>query len=278
MSPSPQDRINQAWYAEPWSLAGLAELQGFTDEGERAAFWRLVDAMRGRAVLDLGVGPGRTVPLLRALSADYVGLDYLPAMVAAARARHPQADIRLGDARDLGGFEDGRFDLVVFSYNGIDSVSHEDRQRVLAEVRRVLAPGGVFWFSTLNLAGPALRCRPWRPRRPRRPQRALGWLRYAAQWLQGWSRVPAHLRAYRRGLRLARQGEGWAIAPFFPGEWRLVVHYTSLARQLADLADAGFAAAATEAYDSGTGRRLGLPGQPADELNAVFAFNLLTRR
>ncbi len=278
MSPSPQDRINQARYAEPWSLAGLAALQGFTDEGERAAFWRVVDTMRGRAILDLGVGPGRTVPLLRAMSADYVGLDYLPAMVDAARARHPQADIRLGDARDLAGFNDGRFDLVVFSYNGIDSMSHEDRRRVLAQVRRVLAPGGVFWFSTLNLDGPAFRARPWRPRPPRRPRRALGWLRYAAQWLLSWTRVPSHLRAYRRGLRLARQSNGWAIAPFFPGEWRLVVHYTSLARQLADLADAGFSVEATEVFDSGSGRRLGLRDEPADDLAAVFAFNLLATR
>lgn len=273
MSLSPQDRINQAWYAEPWAQAGLAELQGFTDEGERAAFWRVADAMRGRPILDLGVGPGRTVPLLRALSADYVGLDYLPAMVAAARARHPHADIRLGDARDLAGIGDGRFALVVFSYNGIDSISHEGRRQVLAEAFRVLQPGGVFWFSTLNLDGPACRRRPWQPLPPRRPRSALGWLRYGVQWLRAWLRVPAHVRAYRRGLRWRQQGEGWAVAPFFAGEWRLLVHYTSLARQVDDLVAAGFAPAPL-VFEGEWGQPVG----PADPLREVFAFNVLATK
>lgn len=274
MSLSPQDRVNQACYADPWAVQGLAELQGFTDEGERAAFWHLADTVRGQPILDLGVGPGRTVPLLRALSADYVGLDYLPTMVDAAQRRYAAvADIRLGDARDLGAFADGRFALVVFSYNGIDSVSRADRQRVLAEAFRVLRPGGVFWFSTLNLAGPAYRHRPWRPLPPRRPRRALGWLRYGVQWLQAWSHVPAHTRAYQRGLRLGQQGEGWAVAPFFPGGWRLLVHYTSLARQLADLAEAGFAPA-PRVFESEQGRAVG----PGDALDAVFSFHLLATR
>lgn len=273
MNPNEQDRVNQAWYADPWSVDGMARRQGFTDEGERSAFWRIADEMRGRPILDLGVGPGRTITLLRALSADYVGIDYLPTMVDAARARHPFADIRLGDARSLGGFAAGRFALVAFSYNGIDSVSHADRQRVLAEVFRVLAPGGVFWFSTLNLHGPARRYRPWRPPAPRRPQRALGWLRYALEGLRGYARVPAHWRHYRQVLPLAEQGEGWAVAPFFAGEWRLLTHYVSLARQLTDLAAAGFAAAA-EVYEDATGRRLG----PDHALDEVFSFNLLARK
>lgn len=273
MSLSAQDRANQAWYAHPWSIDGLAQLQGFTDEGERAAYWRIADEMRGRAILDLGVGPGRTVTLLRALSADYVGIDYLPAMVDAARARHPFADFRLGDARALSTLPDERFALVVFSYNGIDSVGHADRQRVLAEAWRVLAPGGVFWFSTLNLEGPAWRARPWRPPPPRRPQRPLGWLRYGVQALRAQLQVPAHWRHYRQGLRHLEQGDGWAVGPFLAGDWRLVAHYISLPRQLADLAAAGFAPQ-PEVYEGQHGRRV----RPGDDLRGVFAFNLLVRK
>lgn len=268
-----QDRVNQAWYAHPWAIDGLGSQQGFTDEGERAAYWRLADEMRGRAILDIGVGPGRTVTLFRSLSGDYVGIDYLQEMVDAARQRHPFADLRLGDARDLSDFPDGRFSLAVFSYSGIDLVSREDRARVLAEVRRVLQPGGTFWFSTLNLEGPAYRYRPWQTFAPRRPRRMLGWLRYALQRAQSYAPVPRRWRDYRRVLPLARQGEGWALAPFFGGEWRVLTHYVSLPRQMADLAEAGFAPDA-EVFEDAQGGRVA----PGEDLQQVFAFNILARK
>ena len=62
-------------------------------------------------------------------------------------------------------FPDAAFDIVAFSYNGLDAVGFEDRHVVLDEVARVLAPGGVFAFSSLNRDGPgyanhtARRCR-----------------------------------------------------------------------------------------------------------------------
>src|ERR1019366_8247253 len=57
----------------------------------------------------------------------------------------------IGDARDLSRFGDGEFDVVLFSFNGMDYISHEDRLRVLAPVRRVLRPGGTFFFSAHSL-------------------------------------------------------------------------------------------------------------------------------
>jgi len=60
----------------------------------------------------------------------------------------------VGDARKLSECGDGRFFLVVFSFNGIDSVAHADRTAILSEIYRVLAPGGFCWFSTHNLDGP----------------------------------------------------------------------------------------------------------------------------
>lgn len=274
MSPHTQDQVNRAWYTHPWSMDGLARQQGFTDEGERAAYWRLADEMRNRAILDLGVGPGRTVTLLRALSADYVGVDYLPAMVERAHALNQFADIRVGDARDLSDFPDGRFQLVAFSYCGIDSVSHVDRQRVLAEVRRVLAPGGVFWFSTLNQHGPAWRYRPWRPPvTARPPRRLLGWVRYDLQRLRAYAHVPRHWLNYRQVLPLTEQGEGWAVAPFFAGDWRMLTHYVTLDRQLADLAAAGFLHE-SEVYEDSQGRRV----FAGEDNHGVVAFNILARR
>lgn len=121
---------------------------------ERATIALVLDEIRGRPILDLGVGGGRTTPELRAISADYVAIDSTPEMVSACRARYPEADVRLGDACDLSALPRDHFAFVLFSCNGIGMLGHADRLRVLSEVRRVLAPGGVFAFSTHNLDSP----------------------------------------------------------------------------------------------------------------------------
>jgi SAM-dependent methyltransferase len=105
----------------------------------------------GGAVLDIGVGAGRTIPYLAPFAARYVAIDYMPNMVAQAKRTHPALDIREADARALP-FADGEFSFVLFSFNGIDYVEPHDRPRILAEVKRVLAPGGAFAYSTHNLA------------------------------------------------------------------------------------------------------------------------------
>jgi len=72
-------------------------------------------------------------------------------MVDAAKDRYPDREFRQVDARDLSAFADESFDFVLFSYNGLDCVGHADRLQVLAEVHRVVRPGGVFMFSSHNM-------------------------------------------------------------------------------------------------------------------------------
>ena len=114
----------------------------------------LIDAVAPAAtsgrILDIGVGTGRTTEALRALSRDYVGVDYSSEMIRAARQRYPDVDFQCTDARDLSEFPSGSIDLVWFSFNGIDYVSHEDRLQILKEIYRVTAPGGLFCFSSHN--------------------------------------------------------------------------------------------------------------------------------
>ena len=276
MNLSQLDRVNQAGYGRPGAVEGMARKSGFTDEGEHAAYTRMAEEMRQRPILDLGVGGGRTVELLRALTHDYVGVDYLPAMVEAARARFPDADIRLGDARQLSDFADARFALVAFSNHGVDSIGHEDRQLALAEAWRVLAPGGVFWFSTLNLLGPAARYRPWRPWQtfsPSRPHSLSDGWHYCRDLGRSLARVPVHTLRYERGMALAQSGEGWAEAPFFAGGWHVVAHYTTLPQLLRELESAGFAPGPTIFEDAHGGLV-----QPTDDLRPVFSFNVLARK
>jgi SAM-dependent methyltransferase len=105
-------------------------------------------------VLDLGVGAGRTTRHLLPRSRSYRAIDYAPAMIEACRRKFPECGpevFGLGDARDLSAEPEQGYDLVLFSYNGLDMVDHSDRLRVLWEVRRVLSPNGLFFFSAHSL-------------------------------------------------------------------------------------------------------------------------------
>jgi len=105
----------------------------------------------GCAILDLGVGGGRTTPYLSERAAHYVGVDIAPAMVEACRTKFPGLEFVVADAADLSAFAEASFDAVVFAFNGIDFVlPEESRRRCLAHVHRVLKPGGAFIFSTHN--------------------------------------------------------------------------------------------------------------------------------
>lgn len=125
---------------------------------ERTILEELRPRLGEMRMLDLGVGGGRTTMHFAPLVREYVGIDYSQAMVdACARraaslgSRASQVKVVHGDARALGEIGTG-FDLVLFSHNGIDYVEHDDRMRVLESVRSVLAPGGIFVFSTHNIA------------------------------------------------------------------------------------------------------------------------------
>jgi ubiquinone/menaquinone biosynthesis C-methylase UbiE len=128
--------------------------------GEPTVFRDLGPLMKGKSILDIGVGAGRTTTyLLECQPSRYVGVDFADNMVEKCRRRFPGVDFRSADARSLTDFSADEFDFVMFSWSGIDCVSHEDRLRVLSEVRRILVPGGVFVFSSANarrISGP-----PW---------------------------------------------------------------------------------------------------------------------
>jgi SAM-dependent methyltransferase len=122
---------------------------------ERFILGWLDSRLQTLAMLDLGVGAGRTTRHFAPRVARYVGVDYSPAMLEAAREVLPFTPCRrpaliCADAGRLP-FPGGEFDLVLFAHNGIDYTDHAGRLEILAEVRRVLRDEGVFVFSTHNL-------------------------------------------------------------------------------------------------------------------------------
>lgn len=223
----------------------------------------LLRRLRGRwarmDVLDLGVGTGRTAYTFAALARSYVGLDYAPSMIEAARRLVPEDEstrLVVGDARDLSAFDDASYDLVMFSYNGIDSVDHGDRLRVLAEVRRVLRPDGGFFFSAHSLG--------YLPFRPLRtwPRPRLGEpLRSTYHSVLG-VRHALRLRRSNRDLDLeAARREGWALVQDPAHDFKLRLYYVSAEFQVRQLGEAGFTLEAT--FDP-SGREL-QPREARDE-------------
>ncbi|MFD3683931.1 class I SAM-dependent methyltransferase [Nocardiopsis sp. NPDC058631] len=107
---------------------------------ERPAMVALAADVTGRRILDAGCGAGPLAAALRDRGADVTGIDASAEMLALARRRlGDDTDLRVVD---LGGplpFADGAFDDVVASL-----VLHylEDWGPTLAEMRRVLRPGG----------------------------------------------------------------------------------------------------------------------------------------
>jgi hypothetical protein len=56
-----QDRIDQDAWVDPEAVNWLAAIQGFANKGEHATYWRIVDKIRNKRILDLDVGTGRTI-------------------------------------------------------------------------------------------------------------------------------------------------------------------------------------------------------------------------
>ena len=93
---------------------------------------------RGRRLLDVCTGPGLLAAAAAKRGALVAGLDFAEAVVAVARRNVPGVVFRQGDAQALP-YPDGGFDAVVCGY-GI--IHLPEPERALAEMYRVLAPGG----------------------------------------------------------------------------------------------------------------------------------------
>ncbi|MFH8680155.1 class I SAM-dependent methyltransferase [Streptomyces lydicus] len=106
----------------------------------RPAMVALAGDVSGRRILDAGCGSGPLSAALRDRGADVTGIDASAEMLALARRRlGDDAALHVADLSDPLPFADGVFDDVVASL-----VLHylEDWGPTLAELRRVLRPGG----------------------------------------------------------------------------------------------------------------------------------------
>lgn len=265
-----QDRINRrawtSWGASRW----FGTLTDWTDPGEAAALARVSDEVRGMPLLDVGAGGGRTVPMLRALSKAYVAIDYTEKLVAICRQNHPDADVRLMDARDLSAFADATFGLVMFSFNGIDAVDYAGRSAILREFARVLRPGGLLMFSTHNLRGPSYRENLSVFVRP--PQWSANPLRLGLNTARAIVNLPLATVNYLRYARLNQEFDGHAVHVCAAHKFGIVIIYSEIAQQKRALAALGLH---TEAVFGNRGAEEIHDGDSVDDISW---FHLIARK
>jgi ubiquinone/menaquinone biosynthesis C-methylase UbiE len=111
------------------------------------ASYRFAQSMaEGRRVLDLGCGTGYGAILIAERANEVVALDLAPHALSAQKHTAATAKFAAGDSLQLP-FRAEAFDLIV-SFQVIEHIW--DEIRYLDEVRRVLAPRGLFLVSTPN--------------------------------------------------------------------------------------------------------------------------------
>lgn len=147
MDPLLYDRLAPVWWSG--SVKALRLLRNLVPARLRF-FDPIVGDWSERRVLDLGCGGGFMCEALARRGARVTGVDPCRAALDAARvhgaSERLETDYRegRGEAIPLG---DASVDVVVC----VDVLEHvDDLPRVLSEVARVLRPGGVFLFDTVN--------------------------------------------------------------------------------------------------------------------------------
>jgi SAM-dependent methyltransferase len=133
--------------AEAWTRLARAGYDVYRDNFNTPAFFEMLPEVEDLAGLDLGSGEGHNTRLLARRGARMTGIDISPTFVRyaeEAEREHPLGSrYGVGSALDLP-FEDASFDFATAFMSLMDM---PETERVLAEIFRVLRPGGFFQFS-----------------------------------------------------------------------------------------------------------------------------------
>jgi SAM-dependent methyltransferase len=125
--------VDEGWGRKVVDFSTLSEPSNCR---EYVALHHLVAVDAGDRLLDVACGSGLAIELARLRGAECAGIDASPRLVAVARFRNPDGDIRVGDMHDLP-WGEGTFDVVT-SFRGIWGTTPD----AVAEILRVLRPGG----------------------------------------------------------------------------------------------------------------------------------------
>ena len=146
------DRLGGSWWDES---SPLNLLHGSMTPGRFAYFRDVLTrqanaGVSGLRAVDIGCGGGFLAEEFAALGCHVTGIDPSPVSIGAARthaaARGLPIDYRVGLGEQLPA-QDSAFDLA-YCCDVLEHVS--DLDRVISETARVLKPGGLYLFDTIN--------------------------------------------------------------------------------------------------------------------------------
>ncbi|MEZ2440338.1 trans-aconitate 2-methyltransferase [Chitinophaga sp. RCC_12] len=102
------------------------------------------------AVLEIACGPGNITRYLLQQRPDIhvLGIDLAPNMLELARSNNPPAEFLLMDARDILQLNK-LFDGIMCGFC-LPYLSREEAVKMIGDTARLLAPGGVFYISTME--------------------------------------------------------------------------------------------------------------------------------
>ena len=130
-----------------WTRLSRAGYDVYRDGLNTPAFFETLPDVEGLTGLDVGCGEGHNTRLLAGRGARVTGIDISPTFVRYAEEAEEERPLgiryEVASALDLP-FEDASFDFVTAFMSLMDI---PDTERVLAEIFRVLRPGGFLQFS-----------------------------------------------------------------------------------------------------------------------------------
>lgn len=140
------DQQAAQWWRETATIFPLSKLNPLRFQ----YFDRYISHWQGLRVLDVGCGGGYTCEFLARRGAMVTGLDQSAPCIAAAQAHAAASGLEIeyhAGAAEALPFEGDRFDVVIC----VDVLEHvHSVAATVAEISRVLKPGGLFCFDTIN--------------------------------------------------------------------------------------------------------------------------------
>jgi SAM-dependent methyltransferase len=133
VDPDAWRQVDEGWGRRAPEFASLSEPANVR---EYVALHQRLGIRDGDRLLDLACGSGLALELAALRGAEVAGIDASARLVAVARDRVPDGDVRVGDMHALP-WADDSFDVVT-SFRGIWGTT----PKVIDEVGRVLVPGG----------------------------------------------------------------------------------------------------------------------------------------
>ena len=144
------DRMADSWWDEAGLLHILAAFTPPRFNAMRRELEQLGIDPRGKRTLDIGCGGGLLAEEFARLGCVVSGIDPSPESIAVARTHAAAAGLEIEYVEGTGEripFAGGSFEIA-YCCDVLEHVT--DVPRVVAETARVLRPGGVFLFDTLN--------------------------------------------------------------------------------------------------------------------------------